>query len=430
MSSSDLINFTIITVMTLGFFAFLLSEKARVSSIPLLIILGFLFGPVFGFIPNSQAHTIFNYARVFGLVLILFAEGHSLKWPLMRKHIASIGLLDTVGLLITAVIGGLFFAYLFQLPFAAGFLFGAIISSTDPATLIPLFKQNKVDENIETVIVTESIFNDPLGIVLTILAISLVAPQAPEARFVEEIAHYTSLYPAALIFFIYEIVSSVLIGFSLGALGYWIVGSLTPGVFPQIFSLAIAFGGFLIGEAAQTSGYLVATTIGIVFGNFELIFKKSSRTKKFEDFVKVELGFNETLASLASVFIFILIGATTRLSVFSEKVWLGVLLAFAIMFVARPVASLIILPLNKWNFREYLFIALEGPRGVVPSALAAVPLSLGQVYHNQTLISWGEVILTATIVTVLVSVLAETLWVRPLTKVLLKNNPKKKLRNN
>ncbi|MBN2638931.1 MAG: sodium:proton antiporter [Bacteroidales bacterium] len=424
MSYSQLIDFTLIAVMTLGFFAFILSEKAHISSIPILIILGFLFGPVFGFIPNHQGHTIFNYARVLGLVMILYTEGHNLKWTMIKKHMGTIGLLDTVGLLITALIGAVFFSYLFDLPPAAGFLFGAIISATDPATLIPLFKQNKVDENIKTVIVTESIFNDPLGIVLTILAIALVVPEATEAQFVEKIAHLTTIYPASVIFFVYQVVSSLLIGFVMGIIGYWVIRWLKPGLLPQIFGLAIAFGGFMVGEFAQTSGYLVATTIGIVFGNHALIFKRWDEHAGFNKFIKEEMHFNEIVADLATVFIFILLGATTKLSIFSQSLWKGALLALGIVFIARPLASLPILALKKWSFKEYLFIALEGPRGVVPAALAGVPLSLGVMYHNPRLVDWGEVILSATIITVLISVLAETLWVKPLSKKLLAKKSK------
>ena len=424
MSYSELINITIITVITLGFIAFLLSEKTNVSSIPLLIILGFLFGPLFGLIPNSQGHTIFNYARVFGLVIILYTEGHNLKWPMIKKHIATIALLDTVTLLITAAIGGMLFCYAFNLPIEAGLLFGAIISATDPATLIPLFKQNKVDENIKTVIITESIFNDPLGIVLSTLAVALVAPHASEAHLIEVIAKHTTIYPAAFIFFLYEIVSSLAIGFALGFIGYWIIRWFKPGLSPQIFGLAIAFGGFLVGEVAQTSGYLVATTVGIVFGNHELIFKRWNKHEGFEKFIRKEMHFNEVLSDLASIFIFILLGATINLSILGDTLLKGVLLGLGIVFIARPVASLVILPLKKWTFREYLFIAFEGPKGIVPAALAGVPLSLGLVSHNQTLVGWGEIILSATIVTVLVSVLAETLWVKPLSRKLLSHKEK------
>jgi potassium/hydrogen antiporter len=411
--------------MTLGFFAFIISGKVHISSIPVLMVLGFLFGPVLGFIDKNESRELFNFIRVSGLVIILYTEGHNLKWNLIKKHIATIAILDTIGLIITALLAGLSFSYLFNVPFFAGFLFGAIISATDPATLIPLFKQNKVDKNIRTVIVTESIFNDPLGISITILAIALVVPQAPEAHFIEFISHYTTIYPAAVIFFLYEIISSIIIGLLLGIFGYWLIRVLKLNVFPQIFSLVIAFGGFLIGERLQASGYLVATMIGIVFGNHELIFKNSNH-KDFSSFIKKEQDFNEVLSNLSSVFIFILIGATVKLSIFGDTLWKGGIIALTIVLVIRPIAALTILPLKKWSFKEYLFISLEGPRGVVPSALSGLPLSLGLLYNNKTLIEWGEIILTTTVITVLISVLIETLWIKPLSELLLKKTKNSK----
>ncbi len=420
MSHSELIDITIFVVMTLGFFAFMFSEKLHVSSIPVLIGLGLLFGPVFGFIPFHQGYTIFSYARVFGLVLILYTEGHNLKWEMIKKHFKSIGLLATVGLLITATIGGTLFCWVFDLPLGAGMLFGSIIAATDPATLIPLFKQNKVDENIKTVIVTESIFNDPLGIVFITLTIALVAPHASIAQPVEQIAAHTTIYPAVFIFFLYEVISALLIGIILGVSGYWTIRLFKPGLSPQIFGLAIAFGGFLIGEAAKTSGYLVATTIGIIFGNHALIFKKWGENEGFVKFVKKEMRFNEVLSDLSSVFIFILLGATIDLTTLSSTIIKGIILGLGIVFIARPISGLVILPLKKWSFKEYMFISLEGPKGVVPAAMAGLPLSLGIANHNQTLIEWGHIIMSATIVTVLVTVLVETVWMKPLAKKLLK----------
>ncbi|WP_276607311.1 cation:proton antiporter domain-containing protein [Thermococcus indicus] len=87
------------------------------------------------------------------------------------------------------------------------------------------------------------------------------------------------------------------------------------------------------------------------------------------------------------------------------------------MLVARPLASL---PVLKWrSFKDYLFISLEGPRGVVPAALASLPLTLGITYNNPDLVQWGETILSVTIITVLVTVLVETLWVPILRRELL-----------
>ncbi len=417
----DIVILTLAVVMTLGVIAFLFSEKTHISAVPILIILGLLFGPVLGLIERPIAHELFKYVRVFGLTIILFAEGHNLEWPLLKKHMATIGILDTVGLFVTAIISAFFFSWFFHLPFLVGFLFGAIISATDPATLIPLFKQHKINKDVKTVLVTESIFNDPLGIVLTTLAVALVMPQASSAKFVESIAHYTTLYPAAVVFFFYEIGISVAIGLVFGIVGYWFIRLFKLQNFSEIYSLALAFSGFFVGEWLQASGYLVATTVGIVFGNHAIFFKRRGFSNVASNAIEKESHFNEILSDFSTIFIFILLGASLDLKELGNGTFLAIVLAFTVVLIARPVAGLTLVPLGKWSRKEYLFFSLEGPRGVVPSALASFPLTLGITYKDPQMIGWGETILTATVITVLVSVIAETLWMPKLNKELLEN---------
>lgn len=416
----DTLAYILFMVLAVGISSLLISRKFNISYVPLFVFFGILVGPVLNLINRDLAHELFNYIRVFGLVMILFTEGHTLSWRMLKKNIKTIAMLDTLGLLITALVAGFAFSMLFHTPFIVGFLFGAIISATDPATLIPLFRQYKVREDIETVIVTESIFNDPLGIVLTSVAVALLLPQAPSAAVLESIAKYTSLYPAAVIFFLYELVASIGIGIVLGVFGYYFIKKTGIRGFPEIevSALMLAFGGFLAGEYVKASGYLVATVTGIVLGNHKVFFRDNPKTvKRIMRAIEKEVHFNETLATLATIFIFALLGASLDLETISSNLLQGVILAFVIILVARPVAALLILP--WWKPKEYLFIALEGPRGVVPSALASFPLTLGLMYHNPQMIQWGEIILSATVITVLVSVIVETLWVPILREKLL-----------
>jgi NhaP-type Na+/H+ or K+/H+ antiporter len=417
-SGVDMVAYVVVLVLIVGITSLLISRKTNISYIPLLILFGILIGPVLGLVGHDVARNMFDYVRVFGLFIILFAEGHHLWRSLLVKNLVTIALLDTVGLLITAIIAALAFSWFFHVPFVVGFLFGAIVAATDPATLIPLFKQHHVDRDIETVIVTESIFNDPLGIVLTSLALVFVMPEAPSAQFVENLAKYITLYPAAVVYFLYEVGISVLFGVIVAYLGYIGIRKLKLRKSPyiEILALTLAFGGFILGEVVMASGFLVATVIGILLGNHDDFFHDT--TPETTAAINRDMDFNDTLAMLGTIFIFVLLGASLNLSMMTWDVLLyGTIIALLIVFVARPVATLVIL--KKWGFKKYLFISLEGPRGVVPSALASLPYSLGVRYHNPAMIHWGEIILSATVITVLLSVIIETVWVPYLKKKLL-----------
>ncbi len=417
-STVDVVAYVVLVVLILGIIALLISRRTHISYIPILIIFGILAGPVFGLIDRKLALGMFEYARVFGLFMILFAEGYHLWRSLLVKNFTTIAILDTLGLLITALIAAFAFSMIFHLPFAVGFLFGSIISATDPATLIPLFKQHHVDKNIETVIVTESIFNDPLGIVLTSVALVFVMPQAPSAHIVEQLATYVTLYPAAIIYFLYQVGMSLFLGIVIAYAGYEGIKKvkLRKSPYVEILAITLAFGGFVLGEALNASGFLVATVIGILLGNYDDFFHDTS--PEISHAIRWHMHFNDVLAMLGTIFIFVLLGASLKLSVITPSILLyGTILALIIVFVARPVATLLILP--KWKWKKTLFIALEGPRGVVPSALAGLPLALGLRYNNPQMIHWGEIILSATVITVLLTVIIETLWVPFLKKKLL-----------
>ncbi|NJE42373.1 sodium:proton antiporter [Thermococcus sp. GR6] len=418
--SVDILAYVFFVVLSIGLVSLLISKKFNISYIPLFIFFGILVGPLLGLLNRTLAHELFSYIRVFGLVMILFTEGHTLSWRMLKRNFGTIITLDTLGLLITALIAALFFSWVFDVPLVVGFLFGAIIGATDPATLIPLFRQYRVREDIETIIVTESIFNDPLGIVLTSVAVALLVPEASSAKVLEGIAGYVGIYPATVLFFFYQMFMSIAIGVVLGMVGYNILKRARVMNFPEviIFSLALAFGGFLLGEFAQASGYLVATVTGIVLGNHKVFFRDDPGTvKRIMRAVEREVHFNESLATIFTIFIFTLLGASLDPTIITSHLLPGLAVALGLMLIARPLATL---PILRWrSFKEYLFIALEGPRGVVPAALASFPLTLGITYNNPQLVQWGEIILSATIITVLASVIVETLWVPFLRKRLL-----------
>ncbi|WP_297534698.1 sodium:proton antiporter [Thermococcus sp.] len=428
MVSIEMVARALITVFGSGIIALLISRRYNISYIPLFIVAGILIGPITMVLPRTEARHLFNYVRVFGLVMILFTEGHNLSWKLLKRNFPTIATLDTLGLLVTALLAGWFFSVVFHAPFLIGFLYGAIISATDPATLIPLFKQYRVPQDIEITIVTESIFNDPLGIVLTDVAVAMLIVSASGGLFAA-FSHHLGVYGAAVAFFLYEVIVSIILGVIVGLFGYWFIKKTRMYEFPEIeiFSLFLAFGGFLLGEKLQASGYLVATTTGIILGNSN-VFAKKEDPKVLGKVIKAierEVHFNETLADIATIFIFVLLGASLNLQPLVSNLVKGLLVAYFIMLVARPIAALPIL--KWWSKKEYVFISLEGPRGVVPSALAALPLTLAEKYHSAVLTTyWGEVILAVTVITVLASVLTETLWVPFLKSRLLESGEAEK----
>ncbi len=401
-----------------GIVAMLVSKKTKFPYTPLLIFLGILVGPILGLILPNTARVLFYYVRAFGLFIVMFAAGFQIKLKLLRKHFTVIALLDTVGLFVTAIVSGWIFEFFFHVPWSIGFLFGAIVSGTDPATLVPLFKEHKVSKDMETIIITESIFNGPLAIILTMVALIIVLPEIPAA---EEFISFTpgaSVYLAAVLYFLYQIFASALIGAGIALLAYWSIKKLgiykTP--YTEVLGLGIAFGGYVIGEALAASGFLVVTILALILGNHQAFFKR--KDKRVDEAVKKNEEFNDTLSTFSIILIFVLLGASLNTMHLGAGVLAySILIALLVIFVARPLATLVILP--KMGWKRYLFVALEGPKGAVAASMATLPLAMGMLVNDADLIKWGEFILTATLMTVFLSMILESAWMKPLKRWLL-----------
>ena len=126
-------------ILIVAAFSIPISRKSSMVYIPVLIIMGLIFGPLLGFINHSFAiYMLSSFATIgigmLGLVIILYYESHNFSPRILRKYFTKILSLDTIGMVITAVGAGIFFSMLTGAPFIVGFIFGAIISPTDPAS--------------------------------------------------------------------------------------------------------------------------------------------------------------------------------------------------------------------------------------------------------------------------------------------------------
>jgi len=76
----------LVAVLGSGIIAMLISRRYNISYVPLFIIAGMILGPIATLMPRNIAHDLFDYVRVFGLVMILFTEGHNLSWKLLKRN--------------------------------------------------------------------------------------------------------------------------------------------------------------------------------------------------------------------------------------------------------------------------------------------------------------------------------------------------------
>src|SRR4051794_19070444 len=127
-----------------------------------------LIGPEALGLINIKADSALNQIiLLFGASYILFDGGASLRLNVLKQVWITIVVISTIGVLITAVITGLAAHYILGVPVIVALLLGATLSSTDPATLVPIFRQIHIRDRVAQTVMSESAFNDAMGAIVT-----------------------------------------------------------------------------------------------------------------------------------------------------------------------------------------------------------------------------------------------------------------------
>lgn len=165
-NSTLMIVLGVCIVLGVSCMIFLFSEK--INSIPytvLLLITGIIFAL---FNPEPIEAIKLNPESVFLIFLpiLLFESAFNFDFREFKRIITPGFLLATIGLVISSVIIAIPLTYIFQIPFAAAFMFGSVISSTDPIAVLSLFKQLGVPKKLQLLVDGESFLNDATSVIM------------------------------------------------------------------------------------------------------------------------------------------------------------------------------------------------------------------------------------------------------------------------
>ncbi len=290
------------------------------------------------------------------LAIVLF-DG-ALRTPRQAIRLAwrpALGL-ATVGVLITAGLIGALAWWVLELPPVAAFLVGAIVASTDAAAVFLLLNMGgtELNKRVTATLEVESGVNDPMAVFLTIACVEYLLNPATG----------TGLH--MFTFFAVQMLGGAAIGFAGGFALVWLVNraDLAGGLYP-VLCAAFAVTIFAAAQSVEASGFLAVYLAGLVLGN---------RRHRAQATI---LRFHDGLAWIAQIVMFLLLGMLVTPSKLLQNLWGELAIAFALIFVARPVAVLICLAFSRFGKRERAFIAWVGLRGAVPIFLASIPVIAG-----------------------------------------------------
>src|SRR6478736_6684696 len=161
-------------LLATGVFASLGAARVRIPALVVFLGIGMAIGTDglawIDFSDYSLARTVGTVA----LVLILFEGGLSTGLRQIRPVLRSAVLLAVAGTIITALVAGLFAAWLFDLTTEEGLLLGAILSATDGAAVFALMRGSHLPSRLARTLEAEAGFNDPVAILLVVALVELI----------------------------------------------------------------------------------------------------------------------------------------------------------------------------------------------------------------------------------------------------------------
>ena len=376
-------------ILAIGTIAGFVAQKIRIPDVAIFLLAGIALGPHGLKLIDIGADSALNQIiLLFGASYILFDGGAALRIPVLKQVWITIVVLATAGVLITAVIVALAAHLVFGLAPVLALLLGASIASTDPATLLPIFRQIRISERVAQTVMSESAFNDAMAAILTFSVLTVATGSG----------HFS--FGGALLDLVKQAAIGIAAGVALGYLAALLIAHERWAVLAEyapVVTLVAVIGAYFAASGLQASGFMAVFVFGILLGNKEQLgFRmEEGEAQKLNEFIL-------TTAFIMRLFIFILLGGQLDFVQMARHWEGGVAIALVLMFVARPVAVFVCaLPDRRarWRFSELLFMCWTRETGVIPAALAG--LLLGSKVPEAHLIA------SVTFVTILMTILIQ-----------------------
>lgn len=288
------------------------------------------------------------------LIFIMFYGGFNTKWKLAKPVAVKSVLLSTVGVVITVGITAVLCRLVLNFSAAESFLVGAVLSSTDAASVFSILRKKKLNlkDGTASILEMESGSNDPMSYVLTFIGIELLKSGGT----------------VNVIWIIFtQMFFGTVIGIAFALLTVWVMKKtnlVTDGM-ESVFMIAMVLMCYGISAVVHGNQYLSVYFMGIIVGNGKI------RNKN------VMIPFFDGITGLAQILIFFILGLLS----FPHKLPSIILSALVIVVIltvfARPVAVFSLLLPFRCSVQQCMLISWAGLRGAASIVFAIMAIGSG-----------------------------------------------------
>ncbi|MGW8206278.1 MAG: cation:proton antiporter [Hyphomicrobiaceae bacterium] len=334
-------------------------------------------------------HGLLGMLLFAGSLHVNLAELAGEKWIIL--------VLATAGVVLSTVLVGMGLYYTtpllgIGLPFIYCLLFGALIAPTDPIAVLGLLRQARVEKSLQTRIAGESLFNDGTGVVLFLTLLGLISGAGEPS------------VPQAMWLLVREVAGGLIFGIAAGLAGFYLLKSIDSYAVEILITLSMATAGYSAAEALHVSAPIAVVVMGLIVGNHGKRFAMSERTRA------QLFSFWELIDELLNLLLFGLIGLEVIALSLSARDLLPALIAIPIVLAARGIS--VALPIGalrqvrQFSPHTIKLMTWGGLRGGISIALAlSLPVFPGR-----------EIVIAATYVVVIFSILVQALTMGPLVR--------------
>ncbi len=353
------ILFGLASVIALGVTAQWLAWRINVPSILLLLIFGFVAGPVLAVLAPNWA---LNPDQMLGpdlllafvslsVGLILYEGGLSLNWREIREVRGVVRNLVTIGIVVTWLGSAVLAHFCIGMSWPTAMLLGSVLVVSGPTVIIPMLRYLRPKGRLASTIKWEGIVNDPIGALLAVLVFEvIVATSGEEAA------------SAVAWGLTYTVVIGGGLGVTTALLLAWLVSRHgMPDHLHNAVSLMLVVATFVVSNLFQSeSGLFAVTIMGIVLAN--------QRIANVHHIVE----FKEQLRVLLISTLFILLSARLTIDDLTQLGWGAAIFVIGLIVLVRPLAVLASTVGGPLRWRERALLAWMAPRGIVAAAVVSV----------------------------------------------------------
>jgi len=399
MNTNSAVEFLVLLLVAASGIA-ILSKYLRIPYTAALVVGGILLGLIrvphlSPISPGQRPHWLTpDIILLIFLPALVFEGSVKLNIRELARDSAPLLILANIGVLLAMAVTGSLVYWTIGLPILTALLFGAIISATDPISVLAIFRDLNMNRRLSALVEGESLLND--GTAAALFQIMLAAVISGHLSFAKGAG-----------MFLLDVGGGAVLGFACGYVASRITEALDAPEVEITLTTIVAYGTYMAAYHLHLSAIIATVTAGLTVGNVGAKRGMSDSTRA------ALVSFWEYFAFVMNSLIFLLIGLEVRINTLAQS-WRPLLLAVAAVLAGRAVSIYLLVPASnliaqKIPFRWLHVMVWGGLRGGLALALA---LSLDPSFPNR------NQVLTLTFGVVVFSILVQGLTMKPLLEII------------